>query len=150
MKSMKLSFLNLLLIAAVAGFATAANAATPLAPASTAVVIPFSWDNPTKRTNGDALPAADIAKINLYLTPLSAAIVILPVNGVVPNTYDYTLPAGTCFKTTDAAAVTASDKAGLQSTMSNYWSPAVDLCPKSPPAAPAGLKMLTGAPGQNP
>ena len=102
-------------------------------------ILRVTWSAPTTRADGSALPAAEIAGYELYLTN-EAAVTILPASA---TSYDYTVPVGYTTKSTDSAAMIAVDTGGLKSAPSpSVALPVGVTTPKPLPGAPTSLSVV--------
>jgi hypothetical protein len=132
---------KLLLLILLPLTATAITPPAPVAPKLESVL--YSWTPATTRNDGSPMAASERRETRLYVTALSAYI-------AVPEpaaNYTYILPAGQCFKTTDAVAATTVDTDGRESAASISVSASPrDMCgPKALPAAPTTVKAATGS-----
>lgn len=136
------AFLIFLAAAAITA-AGMAHAIKPPAPVAVEVAgVTYSWALPTTRVSGVTLTPAERKETRLYISSLSAYIVV-PEAG---TSYTYIVPAGQCIRKTDTAAVTAVDTEGRESAGSMEVSTPVDVCgPKALPAAPTAVKVAIGS-----
>jgi len=125
---------NRVMFALMIGMAMAVNAGQ----------VTLTCTGPTTRTDGDALPAAEIAGYRFFMTTASGSTTL---NSTLSSTcsYAYPVPKGTCLDPATGFAATAVDTDGQSSALSSIVLLGSKVCtPKAPPAAPTAAKATAG------